>query len=421
MTVRSRRPVSSGRAASSPLNGAATRNRGRAWWGAALGVAAVGWGAQQFAPLLLMYQSRLGLSATTIQAIFVFYVVGLVPGLLVGGPVSDRYGRRRVMVPTLLLSAGATVLLTLGGTGDAWLFAGRLVTGVASGAAFSCGAAWIRELSVVRAADEVNPGPRRVTVAVTVGFGLGPLVAGILAQWTPLPTVLPYVPHLALTAVALAAMVPTPETVSEYGQGGVWGRLHIPELRERRFTTVVVPLAPWVLIPVSVAVAYLPGVVKAGLGGYEVVFSAIVVTLAAAAGVLVQPLARRAYDPGRPRLLGLSMAIVVAGILIAASAAATGSPAIALAAVLVLGAGYGSTQVCGLLEVQRLALPGHLASLTAAFQAISYLGYTASLPLAAAGRLATPTGLLLGVALLAAATLAYTTLQAGALREVPVR
>lgn len=48
----------------------------RAWWGAGLAVAAVGWGAQQFAPMLLMYRAELGLSMTTVQATFGQYVLG---------------------------------------------------------------------------------------------------------------------------------------------------------------------------------------------------------------------------------------------------------------------------------------------------------------------------------------------------------
>jgi MFS family permease len=179
----------------------------RAWWGVGLAVAAVGWGAQQFAPLLLMYQDELDLTTTTIQAVFGLYVLGLIPGLLLGGPVSDRYGRRRVMAPTLAASVVATVLLMLGGTGIGWLFAGRLVAGVASGAAFSSGAAWIKELSGATAS-----GARRVTVAMTAGFGLGPLVAGVLAQWAPAPTVLPYVPHLVLAAVAFGPALRASET-----------------------------------------------------------------------------------------------------------------------------------------------------------------------------------------------------------------
>lgn len=80
---------------------------------------------------------------------------------------------------------------------------------------------------------------------------------------------------------------------------------------------------------------------------------------------------------------------------------------------LVLGGGYGCCQVCGLLEVQRLAQPAHLAGLTAAYQAVSYLGFVAPFPLAAAAARVVPAGwLLVAVAVLAALTLVWTTRQA---------
>ncbi len=190
----------------------------RGWLRAGVAVAAVGWGAQQFAPLLLMYQSTLGLSTTTVQGTFGFYVLGLIPGLLFGGPMSDRYGRRRVMAPTLVVSAVASLLLILGGTGAGWLFAGRLLAGVASGAAFSSGAAWIKELSASRS----SLSPRRITVAMSVGFGLGPLVSGVLAQWGPAPTVVPYLPHLLLAAVAFFLIFGAPRLAFIPARAACW-------------------------------------------------------------------------------------------------------------------------------------------------------------------------------------------------------
>jgi predicted MFS family arabinose efflux permease len=363
------------------------------WQGAGVAVAAVGWGAQQFAPLLLMYESRLGLSSTTVQAIFGMYVLGLIPGLLLGGPVSDRYGRRRVMAPTLAVSAVATLLLITGSTG--WLFAGRLVAGVASGAAFSSGAAWIKELS------PAGHGPRRLTIAMSVGFGLGPLAAGVLAQWAPAPTVLPYLPHLALIALALPLALTTQETHTPTAAG--W---RSPGALQPRFLLVVVPLAPWVFLSASVGLAYLPGLVAAHVAGHALIFSAVITLLCAGAGILVQPLARRL---DARRLLVAALSIVVAGLLVAAVVAATRSPALVVVAAVVLGAGYGCCQVCGLLEVQRLARPERLAGLTAVYQAVSYVGFAAPFPLAAAtDRGVSPTALMLGVAALAALTLAWT-------------
>jgi len=372
----------------------------------------VGWGANQFAPLLLLYRSELGLTTVALNAAFGLYALGLIPGLLLGGPISDRIGRRRVLVPALGVSLLASVLLIAGsGLGVGWLFVGRLVAGVASGAAFSSGAAWIKELSAAGSGG-VNHGPRRVTIAMSAGFAGGPLVAGVLAQWAPLPMVLAYIPHLVLAAVAVPLALRAPETRSGPSGGLRWWR--VPGVRDRRFVAVVLPLAPWVFGSAAIALAYLPGLVRDQLGDQALVYAAAVTALSAVAGILVQPLARRVDDPRRPRrLLVAALGIVVAGLVIAALAAQMMSPLIVVAAVLVLGAGYGCCQVCGLLEVQRLAGPENLAGLTAVYQAVSYLGFALPFLLAWAGALAVPPVLLVMVAAVALVTLTWTVLRGG--------
>ena len=108
---------------SESLPDAERRAGARSWWGAALAVAAVGWGANQFAPLLLMYQAGCTCPRRPSQATFGLYALGLIPGLLLGGPVSDRFGRRRVMVPALVDSVlGSPADAQAAGVG--WLFAG---------------------------------------------------------------------------------------------------------------------------------------------------------------------------------------------------------------------------------------------------------------------------------------------------------
>jgi MFS family permease len=385
-----------------------------AWLRAGVAVAAVGWGANQFAPLLLMYRAHLGLSAATVEATFGMYALGLIPGLLLGGPVSDRFGRRRVILPALIISTLGSLLLIAGGSDLGLLFAGRLVAGVASGAAFSSGAAWIKELSTAGSTGEANPGPRRVTVTMTAGFAAGPLIAGLLAQWAPSPTVVPYLPHIALALLAIPLVLRTRETRVANRRQSLRRQLSVPAVRERRFRTVIMPLAPWVFGSASIALAYLPGLVEKQLGSDALVFSAVVATLTAVAGILVQPFARRMDRPDSPRLVGTAMAIVVAGLLISAAAAAAAQPALIIAAALALGAGYGCCQVCGLLEVHRLARPDDLAGLTAIYQAISYLGFAAPFVLAATQHVLPPSVLLLIAAGLAALTLAWTTYRAAA-------
>jgi MFS family permease len=389
-----------------PEDGDGTRGGGGpAWPRAGVAVAAVGWGANQFAPLLLVYRAGLGLSAATVEATFGMYALGLIPSLLLCGPLSDRYGRRRVMVPALLASMLASALLmaggAVGGRAIGLLFAGRLVAGIASGAAFGSGAAWIKELSAADPITGGHPGPRRVTVAMTAGFAGGPLAAGLLAQWAPDPTLVPYLPHLALCGLGLLLALSVPETRTA---GAPNTRTSAPW--PKAFNSRVLPLAPWVFGSAAIALAYLPGLVETRLGGSALAFTAVVTTLTALAGIVVQPLARRVDRPGTPRLAATAMAIVVAGLLLSAAAATARRPALVLLAALVLGAGYGCCQVCGLLTVQRLAAPERLASLTAVYQAVSYSGFALPFLLSALDHTVSPGVLLLAVAASAGLTLA---------------
>lgn len=384
----------------------------RAWLAIALGVAAVGWGANQFAPLLLMYRSELGVAATTVEATYALYAVGLIPGLLLGGPFSDRYGRRRVLVPALIISALASGLLMLAGSALSWLFVGRLVAGAASGAAFSSGTAWIKELTVSGSGQDEHTGARRATIGMTTGFAVGPLIAGLLAQLAPNPVVSSYLPHVALTLAAVPFVLRTPEVHRPNEEARLWSPLRLPEASSRRFWSVIAPLAPWVFGASSIALAYLPGLVLDRLGDNALMFSAVVTMLTMVAGIAVQPLARRVNHPDKPRLIATSLSIVVAGLLLGALAATTVHWWLVGIAALVLGAGYGCCLVCGLMEVQRMAGAENLGRLTAIFQAFAYLGFGAPYLLAVIEHVVPASELLLLTAVPAVLTLAWTTYRA---------
>ena len=75
---------------------------------------AVGWGANQFSPMLIVYRHELRLTAGEVAGLFLVYALTLIPGLLIGGPASDRFGRRAVVWPFVALSPLATLLLVLG-------------------------------------------------------------------------------------------------------------------------------------------------------------------------------------------------------------------------------------------------------------------------------------------------------------------
>src|ERR1035441_8483331 len=119
----------------------------RAWVRIAFAMFAVGWGANQFSPMLIVYRHELNLSAAAVAGLFAIYAATLVPGLLIGGPASDRYGRRPVVLPFVLLSPVATMLLILGPRNLAILAASRALAGLCSGVVFGSATAWVQGLS----------------------------------------------------------------------------------------------------------------------------------------------------------------------------------------------------------------------------------------------------------------------------------
>jgi hypothetical protein len=357
-----------------------------AWLPAAAVLLGAGFGANQFTPLLLVYRHALGLGTGTLEAMFGLYALGLIPGLLLGGPLSDSRGRRTVVVPAAVVSLVSSGVLAAGAHHVALLFAGRLLTGLATGAVFAAGTAWLRELSA-GAATRPGTAARRAAVAMTAGFALGPLVAGLLAQWAPAPRVVAYAPHLVVMLVVLALLRGAPETVTTATRRTA--RVALPGLDSPRFRRVVAPMAPWVFTAPTVAFALLPTVVRAGERPHGIALTAAITALCALAGVVVQPLGRR-LDAGaaRGRAATTGLVVLAAGLGLAAVTAASGDVWLLVPSAVVLGCAYGLCLVAGLAEVQRIAAPGTLAGLTASYYALTYLGFAVPYALALAAHVA---------------------------------
>jgi MFS family permease len=354
----------------------------RAWVGAAAAVFAIAWGGNEFTPLLVMYRRDAGLSAVTVDILLFAYVVGIVPALLIGGPLSDRLGRRPLMVPAPALAAAGSLLLSLGVTSVPLLIAGRVLSGVALGLAMAVGGSWIKELSSAPWGD--GHGVRRAAMSLTAGFAAGAGVAGVLGQWAPWPATLPYVVNIVLALATGLGLIGVPETRTAPA-GQRWSLrtdLTIPSAGHRRFLFVVAPLAPWVFGAAASAYAVLPALMATHVGHAAVAFSALLCVIALGCGFLVQSVGRRLDDPDNARGVVIALVLLVVGMGVAAFAAGRLSVWTAVPAAALLGAGYGMALVAGLAQVQRIAGPADLAGLTAVFYGISYLGFAVPVALA---------------------------------------
>ncbi|MFD3457112.1 MFS transporter [Streptomyces sp. NPDC058691] len=165
-------------------------------------------------PLWPLYQARDHFGATAVTIAFAVMVVGAAFSFGLLGHLSDRLGRRRVIVPALLVAiASAGVLAAWPGLPG--LIVGRVLTGVAVGLMASTATAYLSDLHhQARPHRAGSPMPALVASAVNLGgLALGPLVSGALAQWAPAPLTTCYLVFAAVMAAVLLLVLRTPETV----------------------------------------------------------------------------------------------------------------------------------------------------------------------------------------------------------------
>jgi MFS family permease len=330
--------------------------------------------------------------------VFGVYAAGLAPSLLAAGPLSDRYGRRRLVVPCAGAAAVASLLFVLAADSFALLLAARLLQGLVSGAVFTAGSAWLVELCALE--GEEGAAGRRATVRLAGGFAVGPFVSAVVAVLLPGPLVLPYVLHALLVVACVLPLRGVPETAPARPP------------RHLRTAQPLVPggarlLALTALAPVAVCVYALPSTVAAALPllvplpGSGVLAAGVLAGLTLGSGALVAPLQRR---------LGPWTAVAAAGagttgFALTVLSAATGDWPWLLPAAALLGAGGGWSLAAGLSLVVRLAPAARRGALTGVFYTCAYVGFAAPFAVTTAAARTDPTlPLLLATALTAVLT-----------------
>jgi DHA1 family bicyclomycin/chloramphenicol resistance-like MFS transporter len=183
-------------------------------------------------PALPATARALGMSIGTAQLTITLYLIGLAIGQLLYGPVSDRFGRRPVLLVGLSLFTGASVVTALAPNASV-LIAARILQSVGGCAGLVLGRAAVRDGAT---ADKAAGQLALLTLVMAMVPAIAPAIGGFLTayiDWRASYVLLAVFGGATLVACGLLM----PETFRP--QGGASGRSMVTAyarlLRSRRF------------------------------------------------------------------------------------------------------------------------------------------------------------------------------------------
>jgi MFS family permease len=327
-------------------------------------------GANLATPLYAVYAERFGFSSLVLTAIFATYAFVLVPALILFGTLSDRFGRRPVMLAGLATACGGLVLFAFAES-SAWLFAARAAQGLAVGMISGAATAALVELD--------PDGDRRraallAGLAQAAGSSAGPLLAGVLAQWAPAPLRLSFVAGLVLTAAAAALMLTLPEPAA--GASGSW-HVQLPQVPSaiRSAFARVSLTAATVWASMALFFSIVPSYAAALLHSHNLALLAAVAAVSLITSSAAQSVARRRRSARGASVgvdQGVGLVVLTAGLLALIAAAPLHSLAALVAGSIAAGAGHGLAFLNAQQELNDIAPPEHRGEVTAAFVSCIY-------------------------------------------------
>jgi predicted MFS family arabinose efflux permease len=352
-------------------------------------------------PLYVVYQAEWGFSTITLTSVFAVYALGLLAALVVAGSVSDHVGRR----PTLLVGLGLEVvgmLLFAEARSVGWLFAARILQGVATGIAMGAISAALIDLE-----PQARLGSTLGVAAPLGGLAAGALGAGVLVQYGPDPTRLVFWLLLGAFVGATVLAAGIPETVSREGpwRHSLRPRLAVPAgLRPAFVGAIPCLVATWALGGLILSLG--PSLTAGVLGDPSHVAGGLPIFIMAGVSAVASVRLREAHARSAARA---GLGAMIAGVGLALAALAAGSTVVFLAATAIAGLGFGPAFAGAFRALSSRAPAAERGGLVSSILAVSYLAF--SLPAVAAGAAVTTLGLretatVYGAALIALALIA---------------
>ena len=338
-------------------------------------------------PLYVVYQSAWHFSPLTLTSVFAVYVLALMAALVLAGSLSDRVGRRPVLLVALPVQLLGMVLFALAHD-VSLLFAARIVQGLATGVATGAISASLIDL---QPSHRPSLGALLSSAAPMLGLAAGALGSGLLVQYAPDPMRLVYWLLVGVFALATLAVAVMPEPVED--RGARWATALRPQIgipREVRSTFLAVTpilIATWALGGLYLSLG--PSLAATLLHSSSHVTGGLVIVALTATGAIAS-VAVRSRRPEHAMIGGAVLLAVGVGLTLLGLN--QGSTALFFVGSAIAGLGFGPGFGGAFKTIIMLAPAAGRAGLIAAIYVLAYLGF--SLPAIAAGVAVSHQGLL---------------------------
>lgn len=401
----------------------------------ALMLAAGATGATMASPLFPLYQAAWGIAPSTVTALYVAYMLGVLAALLFLTRLTEHVGA----VQMLRIGAGlmvAGLLMSTLAPGPLTLTPVRVLIGGASGIITSAATLALFELS-----PRQGGLPAIVASSTTMaGFSLGPILCGLVAQFAPFPLVTPYLAVAAVIFVLLICLLrlqnppPAPPGEAAPQDGAVRSAQRVTHTRSNPTRPSMAPhlglpgagalpafsltaftaFAAYALFSLLAALA--PSFLSTILPWHGPAISGLTVGLVLSCSALAQLPARHL---GPRQSLRLSLWLMGAGALALGLAVHKGLAALFLLAELAIGCGHGIAFLSGMTFIGLVAPGPQRGPVLSSHLCLAYLGTI--VPILCVGWMADGMGLVPAVTLFCAvfALICFTLLGASRLVRWP--
>ena len=341
-------------------------------------------------PLYPLYQSAWQLQTSDITLVYTVYMAGALLSLLMLGRLSDQMGFVRVLRWGLVLVTAGSIL-----TAASWNFlsfsVARILVGVASGMITTSASLGLTQLNNK---GDLQRAAATTSLTIAMGFGIGPVVGGLIAQWLPAPLVTAYLPSIVLGLLAIFALGPIgeqlpPPAKADDAKPHSWlPQIILPPAELRRYYLLAGMCAFLAFGAFSLYASLAPSFMNRMVPWHGPAVSGISLGLILFLSAGFQFLARRRNSRwcAQTGLIALCVSMLV---LLLNNYA--GSSILFIVSVLTAAMGHGLCNIGGMSLVNRIATNQNRSGLVATYLVIGYIG--SMLPIMGLGWMADHIGL----------------------------